>query len=267
MVLEKRSLEGKVAVVTGAAGLMGSCLSRVLAEAGATVAVSDFRIGPLEETAESIRQLGQKTIALPADITDSRQVDRMIDGAIANFGKVDILMNVAGFVWVGEGHYVGRPIEEITDNEWRMGIDVNLSGAFYCCRAVAKHFLARKSGKVINWASGAGARGIRNDYMYCTAKAGVTTLTRVLAVSWAQDNIQVNCIWPGVVLPSAEGAGQDFVPVGRFGIAEDIAYLALFLASDASDYITGAIFSNDGGGMAGGYAPTGYAPVITLKED
>ncbi len=271
MVLEKFSLEGKVAVVTGAAGFIGSCISQVLAKAGASVAVTDFRAEPLQETAESIKQLGRKSIALVADITDSRQVDRMIESAIAEFGEVNILMNVAGVVRGSER----KPIEEITDNEWRMGIDVNLSGAFYFCRAVAKHFLARKSGKVVNFAAGSGLRSTRNNYIYCCAKSGVIQLTRTLALSWAQDNIQVNCIAPGFVgspqiharLVGTGGAGGQLIPMGRLGTPQDIASLALFLTSDASDYISGALFSCDGAGLAGGYSPTGYAPIIAIKED
>ncbi|MFH0768739.1 MAG: SDR family NAD(P)-dependent oxidoreductase [Chloroflexota bacterium] len=266
MVLEKRSLEGKVAVVTGAAGLLGSCLSQVLAEAGATVAVSDFRAEPLEKVAESVRQLGQKSIALLADITDSRQVDRMIEGAITKFGKIDILVNAAGIVRGGGGERINqaKPIWEITDNEWRTGIDVNLSGAFYCCRAVAKHLLSQKSGKVINFASGYGLRGGEGNFMYCCGKGGIIQLTRVLALTWAQDNIQVNTIVPGFIAATAEGRQAQFIPVGRTGIPSDIASLGLFLASDASNYITGGAFACDGGGLAGGYARTGYAPIINM---
>ena len=134
----------------------------------------------------------------------------------------------------------------------------------------------QKKGKIINVASGNGIRGARMDYMYGTAKAGVINLTRVLAITWAQDNVQVNCIAPGFVdvralqpepITTPLPRDPEFIPVGRFGIPEDIAYLNLFLASDASNYITGAIFVNDGGGMAGGFAPSGYAPIITIKED
>ena len=132
------------------------------------------------------------------------------------------------------------------------------------------------SGKIINIASGNGIRGQRNDYMYGTAKAGVINLTRVLAMTFSTYNIQINCIAPGYVdvrdLQPEPATGESnrtakFIPVGRLGVPNDIGHLGLFLASDASASITGGLFANDGGGLAGGVAPTGYAPVIDLKED
>ena len=175
------------------------------------------------------------------------------------------------------------PLWEITDEEWHLGIDTNLSGTFFCCRAAGKYLITQKSGKVINIASGFGFRGRRNGYMYGIAKAGVIQLTRALALTWAQDNIQVNCIVPGLIdvsslqpesLPqditrrmSATGAMGSFVPVGRVGIPSDIGSMALFLASDASGYITGGVFAVEGGGLAAGYTPVGYAPFITMKEE
>ncbi len=168
-----------------------------------------------------------------------------------------------------------KPIWDITDEEWHLGIDTNLTGAFFCCRAVSKHLVAQKSGKVINVASGSGFRGERNYFMYPCAKGGVIQLTRSLALTWAQDNVQVNCLVPGWIdthdwqpepASRVPRARREFIPIGRLGIPEEIGSLGLFLASDASDYITGGIFVADGGGLAGGYAPTGYAPIITMEE-
>jgi len=170
---------------------------------------------------------------------------------------------------------------EISDQDWRIGIDVNLSGAFYGSRAVSKYFADRKSGKIILLASGEGFRGQRNSFMYNTAKAGVVNLTRVMALTLAEYNIRVNCIVPGFVdtyeyqpeeyqkvmnSVRASGGRKLFVPVGHTGKPDDIGYVALFLCSDASDYITGGCFIADGGGLAGGFATTGYAPVVSLKE-
>jgi NAD(P)-dependent dehydrogenase (short-subunit alcohol dehydrogenase family) len=168
---------------------------------------------------------------------------------------------------------------EISDQDWRIGIDVNLSGAFYCSRAVSKYFADRKSGKIILLASGEGFRGQRNSFMYNTAKAGVVNLTRVMALTLAEYNVRVNCIVPGFV-DTYDSQPQDyqkvmaerratrklFVPVGHSGKPDDISYVALYLCSDASDYITGGCFIADGGGLAGGFATTGYAPVVSLKE-
>jgi len=187
-------------------------------------------------------------------------------------GGLDILVNNAGIV---RGQARKRPWE-ITDEEWHLGIDTNLSGTFFCCRAALKYFVEQNSGKIINIASGNGLRGARGDFMYGTAKAGVINLTRALAITFAQNNIQVNCIAPGFVdvralqpvpITTASPRKPELIPVGRLGIPEDIGYLGLFLASDASNYITGALFANDGGGLAGGFAPTGYAPLINIKED
>ncbi len=272
MVLEKFNLEGKVAVVTGAAGTLGKYMSRALAGAGADVVVSDFRAEPLEATAADVKKLGRKSIPLLADITDSRQVNQMITRSIQEFGKVDILINNAGIV----RGYRQTPIEAITDEEWHMGIDVNLSGAFYCCRALSLYFQKRKKGKVINVASGFGIVGRRDHYTYCCAKAGVILLTKGLALSWAHSGINVNCIAPGFFgKPSADSSSEEkelntrssLVPIGYSGRFEDMGNLAVFLASEASDYITGEVFSIDGGALADGFAPSGFAPVIPMAQD
>ena len=272
MVSGKRGLEGKVAIITGGGTGLGKAMALALAEEGADIVVAGRRVEPIEQTAKEVSALGSRGLAISTDVTDSQQINRLVERTLAEMGRLDILINNAGIV---RGQ---RPKQlwEITDEEWHLGIDTNLSGAFYCCRAVGKHFVDQQRGKVINVASGNGLRGGRGDYMYGTAKAGVIQLTRVLAITWAQDNIQVNCIAPGFVdvgaLQPVPRSGpmmrrSEFIPVGRFGVPEDIGYLGLFLASDASDYITGGIFANDGGGLAGGFAPTGYAPIITIKED
>lgn len=272
MVSAKGTLEGKVAIITGGGTGLGKTMALALAREGADIVVAARRVEAIEQTAREAMDLGRRGLAISTDVTDSRQVDRMVERTLSEMGGLDILINNAGIV---RGQRP-KPLWEITDEEWHLGIDTNLSGTFFCCRAAGKHFVEQKRGKIINIASGNGLRGGRGDYMYGTAKAGVINLTRVLAITWAQDNIQVNCIAPGFVdvrgiqpVPVATEVARNaqFIPVGRFGIPEDIGYLGLFLASDASNYITGALFCNDGGGLAGGFAPTGYAPIITLKED
>jgi len=268
----KGTLEGKVAIITGGGTGLGKCMALVMAEEGADIVVAARRVEAIEQTAKEVKDLGCRGLAIPTDVTDSAQVNRMVEKTLAEMGQIDILVNNAGIVR-GQQR---KPFWEITDEDWHLGININLSGCFFCCRAISKYFLDRKKGKVINIASGNGLRGGRGDYMYGTAKAGVIQLTRVLATTWAQDNIQVNCIAPGFVdvgnlqLEPRSYAGirrSEFIPVGRLGIPEDIGHLGLFLASDASDYITGALFTNDGGGMAGGITPTGFAQIIPLKED
>lgn len=272
------TIEGKVVIITGGGTGLGRSMALRLAEEGADIVVAARRVPPLEETAEGVRKLGRKALVIPTDVTDTAQVNNLIAKTLAGMGKIDVLINNAGIVR-GE-----RPAQlwEITDESWRTGIDVNLSGAFYGCRAVSKYFADKKSGKLILVASGEGFRGQRNSFMYNTAKAGVVNLTRVLALTLAEYNVRVNCIVPGFVdtfdsqpeeyrkaMAQIRAAGAQrrvFVPVGHTGKVDDIGYVSVFLCSDASDYVTGGIFISDGGGLAGGFTTTGYAPVVSLKE-
>jgi len=269
MVSGSGCLEGKVAVITGGGTGLGRAMALALAEEGANIVISGRRVNLLEETCVEARANGIKAQYIPADVTDSHQVNDMIRQTLDDLGRIDILINNAGIVREEET----KRIWDITDEEWRLGIDTNLSGAFYCCRAVSKHFIENKRGKIINVSSGGGLRAMRDDFMYGCAKGGVIQLTRALAITWAQSNIQVNCIIPGFVntgaFRSVVGSmteKSDFIPVGRIGIPGDIGALALFLACQASDYVTGGLFIADGGGLAGGIAPTGFAPVAFTEE-
>ena len=165
------------------------------------------------------------------------------------------------------------PIWEISDADWQAALDVNLSGAFYCSRAVSKPMVEQGKGKIINVASGFGLRGGRDIYMYCCTKGGVIQLTRVLSFSLARHGVTANSIVPGFI-PTA-GTDSDirealprsgaYLPTGKLGRPGDIGAVAVFLSSPASDYMTGETFTLDGGGLAGGLAPTGYAPLIPLE--
>lgn len=266
--LEKLDLGGKVAIVTGGGTGLGKEMALALASAGADIVVTARRRELIEETASEVRKLGRRGLAISADITKSEQVNQMVATALAEFGQVDILINNAGVVRGQEP----RPIWEITDDDWRLGIDTNLSGAFYCCRAITNHMLERKRGKIINVASGFGMRGARWWLIYSTAKAGVIEFTKGLAASLARDGINVNSIVPGFFAsmpPDAQGrefleSRAQFIPEKRVGDPKEIGPLAVYLASEASDYVTGEIFIADGGGLAGGYAPVDYVPDISL---
>ena len=277
MAVQKGTLDGKVIVITGGGTGLGKSMALLLAQEGADIVVAARRAQPLEVVVDEVKKMGRRALAIPTDVTDTSQVNKMIDQTFSEMGKIDVLINNAGIVRGARA----KPIYEITDAEWREGIDVNLSSAFYCTRAVAKYFTERKSGKIINVASGEGFRGVRDNYMYCCAKGGVVQLTRTLAVGLSPFNIQVNCIVPGFVdtfdyqPPEYQKAATQFrmgrsnrlfLPIGHTGKPDDIGFLALFLCSDASDYITGGFFASDGGGLAGGFATTGYAPTMTLKE-
>ena len=271
----KGTMEDKVIVITGGGTGLGRSMAFRLAEEGADIVVAARRVPPLEETAAGVRERGGKALVVPTDVTDTAQVDRLMEKTLAEMGKIDVLINNAGIVR-GER---AKSMWEISDQDWRIGIEVNLSGAFYCSRAVSKYFADRKSGKIILLASGEGFRGQRNSFMYNTAKAGVVNLTRVMALTLAEYNVRVNCIVPGFVdtydsqpedyqkvMAERRATRKLFVPVGHTGKPDDIGYVALFLCSDASDYVTGGCFIADGGGLAGGFATTGYAPVVSLKE-
>jgi len=277
MSVEKGTVDGKVIIITGGGTGLGRSMAYRLAEEGANIVVAARRVPPLEETAAGVRERGGKALVVPTDVTDTTQVNSMIEKSLAEMGQIDVLINNAGIV---RG---GRPATmwETTDEDWRIGIDVNLSGGFYCSRAVSKYFADRMGGDIIMVASGEGFRGQRNSFMYNTAKAGVVNLTRVMAMTLAEYNVRVNCIVPGFVdtfdnQPEeyqkamaevrAQGGRRLFVPVGQSGKPDDIGYVALFLCSDASDYVTGGCFISDGGGLAGGFATTGYAPEVSLKE-
>ena len=264
--LETLSLDGRAAVVTGGGTGLGREMVLALARAGADVAIAGRRLGPIEETAAAVRDLGRRGLVVPTDVTDSTQVDRLFRRAIEEFQKLDVLINNAGMV----GAQGDKPIWEITDEEFRAGVDANLTGAFYCARSAARHMVERRAGKIINVSSALGLRGGRDNYVYACSKGGVVQLTRTLATSLGRYGVSSTCIVPGYfptegtatsweVLPRAE-----FVPVGRVGDPAELGPIAVFLASSASDYMNGAVFPADGGALAGGYAPTGHAPVVAL---
>ena len=264
--LESLSLDGKVVVITGGGTGLGRAMGRHLARAGADVVVAARRLAPIEEAAEEFRGMGRRSLAISTDVTDSAQVNALFERVIGELGRVDVLVNNAG------GGGGGKQIWEITDEEWRAGIDTNLTGAFYCSRAVMKHMVDRGSGRIVNISSGQGLRGQRGSFMYGTAKGGVIQLTRVLAATYGSAGVTSTCIVPGMI-PVRQQAGDDapnprlaFLPMGRAGTPEEMGPLAVFLASDASAYMNGEMFYCDGGAMAGGAATTGYAPVIPLND-
>jgi NAD(P)-dependent dehydrogenase (short-subunit alcohol dehydrogenase family) len=276
MILDKFSLKGKTAIVTGGGTGLGKAICHTLARAGADIVVASRSHAPINETAVEVKSLGQRSIAVPTDITVSQQVDSLIKTTVEEFGKIDILVNNAGIargIDPSPRDPVPKPpdpIWDLTDEKWHIAIDTNLTGTFYCCRAVAKHMMERGRGKVINMASLAGVRAARGLFTYCSSKAGVIMLTKTLAMTWADHNIHVNCIAPGVFAtpetnPAVSEIQSRFIAMRRCGDPKEIGPLIVFLASEASDYITGECFIIDGGKGAG-YGLTGFAPLTPLPE-
>ena len=266
--LESLSLDGKSVVITGGGTGLGLAMVRALARAGANLAIAGRRPGPIEQAAEEVRQLGRSAIAVPTDVTNSQEVEALIAAGIEQFGRVDVLINNAGAVQDN----VRKPIWELSDEDWRRVMEVNLTGAFYCSRAVSRPMMEQGHGKIINVASGFGMRGGRDIYMYCCSKGGMIQLTRTLSFNLARYGITANSIVPGFVPTEATDSmnqalprSGDFLPIGKLGEPKDFGPLAVFLASGASDYMTGEMIIADGGGLAAGLAPTGHAPLIPLE--
>ena len=266
--LEPLSLDDKVTIVTGGGTGLGRAMVLALARAGSHIVIASRRSKPIEEVASEVRHIGRQALAIPTDVTDSHQVVRMVNQSIGKFGKVDVLINNAAMLGSPR-----KPIWDITDQEWRFGIEANLTSAFYCARAVAKHMVDTGQGKIINVASGYGFRGARDMYTYTCGKGGMIQLTRTLAVSLGPHGVTANTIVPGFIPTRGSDAMREslpktteYTPMGRFPKPTHMGPIAVFLASSASNYMNGETMTIDGGGLAGGLAPTGYAPYLTFND-
>ena len=267
--LEKFSLDSKVVVITGGGTGLGLAMVRALARAGASRAIAGRRPGPIEDAVQEVQALGKDALAIATDVTDSAQVAHLMSATLDHFGQIDVLINNAGAVQEN----VRKPLWDITDDEWKLVMDVNLTGAFYCARAVSQSMSERGSGKIINVASGFGMRAGRDIYMYCCSKGGMIQLTKVLSFNLARFGITANSIVPGFIPTTSTDSeirtslprSGEFIPIGKLGSPEDLGPTAVFLSSSASDYMTGEMIIADGGGLAAGITPTGHAPVVPLE--
>ena len=250
------NLKDKTAIVTGAAGGLGEAIALAYSEYDSSVVLVDIDEGKIDQLAQQIAERGGRAISIKADVSKAQDVKRVVERTLSEFGRVDILMNNAG---------IGRRAnaEQMTDQQWDEVLEVNLKGAFLFCREVGKVMIKhRKGGRIINMASIAGVVGITTgNANYAASKGGLIAMTRCLAIEWAKHNILVNAIAPTHThtplvdclieqRPEVEKYFIDNIPLGRMGYPSDLVGPAVFLASEASSFITGHVLLVDGGHTA-----------------
>ena len=250
-------LTGRVALVTGGSRGLGEEMAEGLAEAGASLMLCARREQWLAPTLESFRARGFRVEGMACDVSMPEEVHALVDRAIAAYGQIDILVNNAGVSW-------GADPESMPIDKWQKVLDINLTGAFLCAQAAGREMLKRQYGRIINVASIAGLHAsVRGPHYagYAATKAGLMGLTRELAASWGRDGIRVNAIAPGFfhsrladpAIPLAEPSIKASCPIPRVGAAGELKGVAVFLAADASNYITGQVIVVDGGRTIAGH--------------
>ena len=248
-------LEGRVAVVFGGTSGIGRAIAHGLAEAGADVVATSRRTESVEAVAEELEGFGRRTLRLTADVRQRDSIRTVLDAAVEAFGKVDILVNSAG-------RTIRAPTVDFEEADWAEIVETNLTGTLRACQIFGRHMLGRGYGRVINIASLSSFVALAEVAAYSASKAAVASLTKSLAVEWAQSGVNVNAIAPGVfrtkmnehLLDGTERGSELLLrtPMGRFGKVEELAGAAVFLASYASSFVTGEIITVDGGFLASG---------------
>ena len=248
-------LAGRTAVVIGATSGIGKAIALGLAEAGADVVPTGRRANLAEEAAREVEARGRRSLAMTTDVSNTHSIQALADATIEKFGKVDILVNAAGYT-------IRRPTLDVSDYEWEGILDINLTGMLRACRAFGRHMIERRYGRIINIGSLTSVVALQEVAAYGASKAGVAALTKSLAVEWAPYNVCVNAILPGVFrtalnegLLDGTNRGSELLmrtPMRRFGQPEEVAGAAVFLASDAASFVTGHLLAVDGGFLASG---------------
>jgi NAD(P)-dependent dehydrogenase (short-subunit alcohol dehydrogenase family) len=247
-------LSGRVAIITGGSVGLGRQMADGLAEMGASLVLCARKKERCVQAAAALQAAGVKVLALACDVKDPASIQKVADETLEHFGRIDILINNAGTSW-------GAPVETMTLEQWNKVIETNLTGTFLFSQAVGRTMIAQRSGKIINIASVAGLRGSSPKFSaigYSSSKGGVIIFTKDLACKWGMHNIQVNAIAPGwfptdmseKVIERNKESLLAGIPLGRFGGPQDLKGAAIFLASSASDFVTGQILAVDGGQSA-----------------
>jgi NAD(P)-dependent dehydrogenase (short-subunit alcohol dehydrogenase family) len=247
------NLTGKVAVVTGASMGIGYGLSKALANAGAKVVVAARNTRELQTLVDEITKEGGEAIAMTLNVSDIKDIDEVMKQVQHKFGSIDILVNNAG---LGGNH---RAVD-VTEEDWDQMMDVNLKGLFFCCQSAGRIMLQQRYGKIINMSSQASLVGIKDHAVYSASKGGVNQLTRVLALEWSSQGVNVNAVAPTFTYTpgTAERLDDpqylkqvvDRIPIGRVAHIKDVAGAVIYLASSAGDMVTGTVLSVDGGWTA-----------------
>lgn len=250
-------IENKVAIVTGASKGIGKAIATRFAREGASLVVASRSRDALEKVAHEIKSAGGEALVVTVDVRNADSIDELVKKTVSHYGRLDLLVNNAGIT-------MGGASEKLSPEDWRTAMETDLFGVFFACQAAARVMIPQGSGNIINISSVNGILAAPRRAAYCSSKAGVNALTKVLAIEWADRNIRVNAIAPGYVRTELV---QDVIDKGaismeailrrtpqhRIGEVEDIAGLAVYMASDESSYMTGSIVTIDGGWTAYGY--------------
>lgn len=246
-------LQDKVAIITGSGSGIGRGIAEVFAKEGAKVVLADWSQEAGEETLEILRSSGAETIFVKTDVSKADDVNGMIETCLEKFGRIDILINNAGIVRFG-------PLEETSEEDWDAVLDVNLKSVFLASKRAIPEMLKQEKGKIINVSSIAGLVGFEGAGAYCASKGGMIALTREMALEYAKHRINVNCIAPGVIKTNmtkdmlSDSAQKSFfeesTPYPRMGEPQDIAFAAVYLSSEESDFVNGHVLVVDGGWVA-----------------
>jgi NAD(P)-dependent dehydrogenase (short-subunit alcohol dehydrogenase family) len=246
-------LKNKIAIITGAGAGIGRATALALAQQGAKIVVADWSEEQGQETVTQLKKQGTEAIFIKTDVSQAKDIEKMVETCLKEFNQIDILVNNAGIFHTSSIH-------ETSEKDWDRVLNVNLKGVFLSSRRVIQEMLKQKKGKIINVASIAGLRGFEKSGAYCASKAGIINLTRVMALEYASQNINVNSVAPGIIKtamtkemltdPATKKSFETSTPYSRLGKSEDIAEAIVYLASEESNFVNGETLVVDGGWTA-----------------